>query len=216
VLKKIIPLIIATLVCFGWQPAFAADSFQGTFWSLSTDGIDYDAGANKEYKILLTVDTSGFSPSGTPTPPFYIDQVAIKVSSGVTSASLLSAPGGLALWTTVLGWLNAGGCNGSGSGFDCVNSGANGAYNVVPSSSTYSWLFDLHMDSGTSLNFSTLGSSVKGRFVNSDGNKIGDLVSEGVTLTVTTPVPEPEIYAMMGLGLALLGWVGRRKRLQAA
>jgi len=30
------------------------------------------------------------------------------------------------------------------------------------------------------------------------------------------PVPEPEIYAMMGLGLGLLGWVGRRKRLQAA
>lgn len=30
------------------------------------------------------------------------------------------------------------------------------------------------------------------------------------------PVPEPEIYAMMGLGLGLLGWVGRRRKLQAA
>jgi hypothetical protein len=27
-------------------------------------------------------------------------------------------------------------------------------------------------------------------------------------------VPEPEIYAMMGLGLGLLGWVGRKKKLQ--
>jgi hypothetical protein len=26
------------------------------------------------------------------------------------------------------------------------------------------------------------------------------------------PVPEPEIYAMMGIGLGLLGWVGRRKK----
>ena len=26
------------------------------------------------------------------------------------------------------------------------------------------------------------------------------------------PVPEPEIYAMMAIGLGLLGWVGRRKR----
>jgi hypothetical protein len=28
-------------------------------------------------------------------------------------------------------------------------------------------------------------------------------------------VPEPEIYAMMGLGLGLMGWMGRRKRAQA-
>ena len=34
-------------------------------------------------------------------------------------------------------------------------------------------------------------------------------------LTVT-PVPEPEIYAMIGLGLGLLGWVGRRRKQQAA
>ena len=31
-----------------------------------------------------------------------------------------------------------------------------------------------------------------------------------------TPVPEPEIYAMMGLGLGLMGWVGRRRKQQAA
>lgn len=28
---------------------------------------------------------------------------------------------------------------------------------------------------------------------------------------VAAPVPEPEIYAMMGFGLGLLGWVGRRR-----
>lgn len=213
--RKFIHLILAALVCAGWQSASAADSFQGTFWSLSTDGIDYDAGVDKEYKILLTVDTSGFVPSGPPTlPPFYLDQVAIKVSSGLTSATLLSAPGGTALWTTVLGGLSANGCKGSGSGFDCASSGANGPYNEVPNSSTYSWLFELHMAGDKSLNFSSLGSSVKGRFVDSDGEKIGDLVSENVTLTIQTPVPEPEIYAMMGLGLGLLGWAGRRKRLK--
>ena len=35
-------------------------------------------------------------------------------------------------------------------------------------------------------------------------------------VSAVTPVPEPEIYAMMGLGLGLLGWAGRRKRAQAA
>jgi hypothetical protein len=27
-----------------------------------------------------------------------------------------------------------------------------------------------------------------------------------------SPVPEPEIYAMMGVGLGLMGWVARRKK----
>ena len=33
---------------------------------------------------------------------------------------------------------------------------------------------------------------------------------------VFAPVPEPEIYAMLGLGLGLLGWVGRRRKRGAA
>jgi len=33
---------------------------------------------------------------------------------------------------------------------------------------------------------------------------------------ITNPIPEPEIYAMMGVGLGLLGWIGRRRKLQAA
>ena len=31
-----------------------------------------------------------------------------------------------------------------------------------------------------------------------------------------SPAPEPEIYAMMGIGLAVMGWVGRRRRKQQA
>jgi hypothetical protein len=31
---------------------------------------------------------------------------------------------------------------------------------------------------------------------------------------VTTPIPEPEIYAMMGVGLGLMGWVNRRRKRQ--
>jgi hypothetical protein len=34
-------------------------------------------------------------------------------------------------------------------------------------------------------------------------------------VAITTAVPEPEVYAMMGLGLGLLGWVGRRRKLAA-
>ena len=35
-------------------------------------------------------------------------------------------------------------------------------------------------------------------------------------MSVANPIPEPEIYAMMMIGLGLLGWVTRKKKLQAA
>jgi hypothetical protein len=35
-------------------------------------------------------------------------------------------------------------------------------------------------------------------------------------LAVFAPVPEPEIYAMMGVGLGLMGWIARRRKQQAA
>jgi len=35
-------------------------------------------------------------------------------------------------------------------------------------------------------------------------------------VAIFAPVPEPEIYAMMGIGLGLMGWVARRRKQQAA
>jgi hypothetical protein len=40
------------------------------------------------------------------------------------------------------------------------------------------------------------------------------LSSSQAYYSFTTPIPEPEIYAMLGIGLGLLGWVGRRKKLK--
>jgi hypothetical protein len=36
------------------------------------------------------------------------------------------------------------------------------------------------------------------------------------TMTFTTAVPEPEVYAMLSVGLGLMGWIGRRRKLKAA
>ena len=51
--------------------------------------------------------------------------------------------------------------------------------------------------------------------VNAPSNTVTQFAIGNVAL-VTTPIPEPEIYAMMSIGLGLLGWVGRRRKQQTA
>jgi len=45
---------------------------------------------------------------------------------------------------------------------------------------------------------------------------LGDWDDYVVGVNFTPAIPEPEIYAMMGLGLGLMGWVGRRRKQLAA
>jgi len=46
--------------------------------------------------------------------------------------------------------------------------------------------------------------------------RLGDWDDYVVGVNFTPAVPEPEIYAMMGLGLGLMGWASRRRKQQAA
>jgi len=159
------------------------------------------------FAITLDVDTSGYTGGGS-----FLDQVAVKVSSSLLGASLVGAPGGVANWNLSPGGINASGCSGSGSGFECADSVVLNGSNAVPGG-ILSWVFDITMGTGallTGLN----QDSVKGRFVDASGNKIGDLVSENVT--ITTSVPEPEIYAMLAAGLGLMGFVARRRQKSGA
>jgi hypothetical protein len=47
-------------------------------------------------------------------------------------------------------------------------------------------------------------------------SQVLDGLGTDLTASLRAPIPEPEIYAMLGIGLGLMGWVGRRKKLQAA
>lgn len=211
-LKSTVVSGFVALACVSAGPALA-NSFQGSIWSLSTNGIDLDANPlTQTFQVALAVDTSGYTGGGS-----FLDQAAIKVSSSLLNASLISAPGGLANWTYHPGGLNAADCNGTGSGFECVDSVTVAGGAAVPGG-IYTWVLDLTMNNGA-LFTGALQDSVKGRFVNASGNKVGSLVSENATMNIvtTSAIPEPESYATLLAGLGLLGFMaGRRKRKEAA
>ena len=76
------------------------------------------------------------------------------------------------------------------------------------------------------LQTSFLDASIKARFVNADGEKTGDLLSEGITLQPgpsesirgegLTEIPEPITLVSLGLGLTGVGLLRRRKNATAA
>ena len=175
-------------------------SCQGSLYDLTYSGSPISTTATTEtFRISYTIDAAGYTGAGT-----FLDTVALKVSSSLVNATLTSAPGGVANWVEMLGGLNSAGCSGAGGGYDCVRVAALVNAPIVPGG-TYEWVFDIEVATGTL--FTGPGeSSVKARYVNSAGGKVGALVSEGVTLSV----PEPGAISLASMAFLALRRRGMR------
>ena len=163
---------------------------QGSIYTLTNLGLFGTSGDNDTYHFSLTIDTTGYNGSGA-----FIDSVALKVSSSIVGTpSLFLAPGGVAAWTVETGGLNGNGCSGAGSGFVCATDGQTAP--VVPSA-LYEWIFELLIPHDTLMAIA----SIKVRYVDANGNKVGALVSENINL----PDGDPGTFELLAFGLLSVG-----------
>jgi len=160
----------------------SCDTCQGSIYDLTYDPTPVATTSTTDtWRITLSIDTSGYTGLGT-----YLNTVAVKVSSSFLDAELVAAPGGVASWVEMTGGLAAAGCTGSGSGYDCVRWATTQALAPTVPGSTYEWVFDVTVPTGM-LFVDDGKASVKARYVNVAGLKVGDLVSENVSLSVPEP-----------------------------
>lgn len=177
-------------------------------WSFTDMGVDYsltfESLSGNVGTFTLTLDTSGYDHHADPA---YLDSVNIKAwDSTDISFALLSAPSATA-WTSTEGPISSGlasgtGCGGSGSGFACVEAATKGVYNV--DNGPYAFQFAVTADSFYK---TSAGAHVGAGYASG----LGAGASYGIT-SVTSPIPEPETYAMLLSGLMLLGFQALRKK----
>lgn len=196
-------LILGTTAAYADSIGPDCGSCQGSIYTLdfvpALSDLKPSDGKFDTWLVTLTIDTTGYTGGGT-----HIDEVAVKISSGVDQATLISAPDGLSNWTLIPGGISASGCNGSGSGFECADWVGTGFASVIPGA-TLQWVFQIDI-SGPVFSFdgSTELPSIKARYVDDSGNKVGALVSE--------KVPEPGTLALLGAGMAVAAVRRRRAR----
>lgn len=180
------------------------DTCQGAIYELLYDPTPVSSDADSTvYGIVLRIDTTGYSGDGV-----RIGDVAFKVSPNLDGVSVLDAPGGAGDWTSQLAGLNANGCGGGGpSGFGCASSLDDGNA-TLPFAGIYEWVFAADVPTGT-LFTDAFEASVKVRYLDADGDKVGDLVSEPITLQV---IPEPSTLLLLAGGLAGLLRFGSPRR----
>ena len=216
VMRKLINMAAALLIAASAQTVHAQwtasfnDVLNGVSGTLSYLGPD---GGAEQFRLDFTIGAGALVVGSRMTA------VDIKAWGGNTYTSFTFDPFGVGTWTDGPGTagISSGGNSGADScnkpgqgGFACIQATPDQGDLLLAGGESFSFAFNV-VGVSDKVNMTGLGAHVGIGFTQSDGT--GNV---GITSELTTHMPEPEIYAMMGLGLGLLGWMGRRKRLNDA
>jgi hypothetical protein len=182
---------------------------QNTTWELTYTVVD---AANYIYDFTLTATGAADLDYS------YIDAVAIKVASSDSSyegvQDLLSASDGTWIDPALLGSLSASACNqGSAAGYACTTA-IGGDPNGAEAGGTDTWVFRINLVNTDGLLLTDLSeASIKARYTDADGHKVGSLLSENITIT---QVPEPASLSLLLFGSGATGVLGYGRRRRSA
>jgi hypothetical protein len=185
-------------------------SCQGAIYTLEYDPTPVATTATTEtFKITLSINTAGPLDAGLATA-VGIDTVAIKVAGSIVDGSVISGPPPATWAGHVDQVLNANGCNANGGGgWYCADISSGTAPTL---GGLLVWMFNIEVGTGD-LKTDPDDASVKARYIDGNGEKVGDLVSEPITLQDEfPPIPEPGSTMLLGSGLLGLALAGSRRR----
>lgn len=168
---------------------------------LTFQGVRFDTIASGN--MLTLVITNALSGgTGNWTNINWLSAFEIKNIGNITGVTLGSGFDSSWNYTTADGVSSSSGCTAGSTPGACF-------FSVPAEALSDSMSFTMTF-SGSNIDFSA--PSLKVRFLKG----LYDAHAQGDLLSATLPVPEPEIYALMAIGLGVLGWRVSRKKLKEA